>query len=28
MLTTGAIKLEPEAWKDLYFPNADNLFGS
>ena len=28
MLKTGAIKVRPESWKDLFFPNAQALPGS
>ena len=28
MLKTGAIKVRPESWKDLFFPNAQSLAGS
>jgi NitT/TauT family transport system substrate-binding protein len=28
MLKTGAIKVKPESWKDLFFPNAQSLPGS
>ncbi len=28
MAKTGAIKVKPETWKDLFFPNAHNLPGS
>jgi NitT/TauT family transport system substrate-binding protein len=28
MLKTGAIKVRPESWKDLFFPNAHGLPGS
>ena len=28
MLKTGAIKVKPESWKDLFFPNAHSLAGS
>jgi NitT/TauT family transport system substrate-binding protein len=28
MLKTGAIKVRPESWKDLFFPNAQSLPGS
>jgi len=28
MLKTGAIKVKPDSWKDLFFPNVQNLPGS
>jgi NitT/TauT family transport system substrate-binding protein len=28
MLKTGSIKVKPDSWKDLFFPNAHNLSGS
>jgi NitT/TauT family transport system substrate-binding protein len=28
MLKTGSIKVKPDSWKDLFFPNAHNLQGS
>jgi NitT/TauT family transport system substrate-binding protein len=28
MLKTGAIKVKPDSWKDLFFPNVHNLPGS
>ena len=28
MQRTGAIKVKPASWKDLFFPNVHNLAGS
>ena len=28
MAKVGAIKVRPDSWKDLFFPNAHNLQGS
>ena len=28
MSQIGAIKIKPESWKDLFFPNAHGLAGS
>jgi len=28
MAKTGAIKVKPESWKDLFFPNVHGMLGS